>query len=190
MAQIQELAIRGVWLQRACLYNDNRGFNYEGFKKSNLQQIINRDFMVAQVNVSRSNLGTIRGIHASIAKEGQAKLVTCVTGRIWDVAVDLRVKSPTFKKWVGVELDSKSGESLLISEGIGHGFLALEEGTTVVYLMSSPYSPSEEIAVNPRDPDILIQWPREIIHISTRDDNAPLLAEILEVLAQSPHSGA
>lgn len=190
MAQFKELGIKGVWLHESRLHNDNRGFNFEGFKKTSLQQIVKRDFTVAQVNVSHSKLGTMRGIHLSIADEGQAKLVTCVSGRIWDVAVDLRVKSPTFKKWVGVELDSKSGKSLFISEGIGHGFLVLEERTAVVYLMSTPYSPNEEIAVNARDPEIAIEWPGKILHISARDDTAPLLAEILETLVQSPHSGA
>jgi len=188
MSKFEELAIKGVWLQRSHLHKDNRGFNFEGFKRLNLQQNIGRDFVVAQMNFSNSTLGAVRGIHTSIAKEGQAKIVTCVTGRIWDVVVDFRVHSPTFKKWLSVELDSISGESLFISEGVGHGFLTLEEDSTVVYLMSAPYSPSEEIAVNPRDPEISIEWPGEIIHISARDDKAPLLAEVLETLAQSPHS--
>jgi dTDP-4-dehydrorhamnose 3,5-epimerase len=185
----EELEIRGVWLQSSTVNRDNRGFFYEGFLARNLQSDLGREFHVNQVKVSNSKRGVVRGIHSSLARCGQAKLVTCVAGRIWDVAVDLRVNSPTFGKWLGVELDSVNGKSLFIGEGIGHGFYALEEDSSVFYLLSSTYSPNDEIAINPLDPEIAISWPGEIAEISGKDKNAPFLAEMLERLKHGPHIG-
>ena len=123
----------------------------------------------------------MRGIHYSIAPRGQAKWVTCVTGSIKDVIVDIRPDSKTFRKWIGVELTSNSGKAVFISEGLGHGFIALEDNTAVAYLVSTPFSPSHEFEINPLDEEIGINWGMEIseLKITDKDKNAPTLTELV-----------
>jgi dTDP-4-dehydrorhamnose 3,5-epimerase len=135
-------------------------------------------FDVAQVNCSVSRRGAIRGIHFADVPPGQAKYVCCVTGRILDVVVDVRVGSPTFKSWESAELDAASGRALFLSEGLGHAFTALSAEATVVYLCSAPYNPRREHSIHPLDPGIGIAWPesRDVI-LSGRDAAAPGLEQ-------------
>ena len=176
--KIEELAIEGLWLITSPVHQDNRGFFREWFKSSEIESKIGRKFDVQQANISSSSIDVIRGIHYSLGENGQGKLVTCVSGSIWDVVVDLRSESPTFKQWVGVALDSKNGQALLVSEGLGHGFVSLEDNSLVAYLVTSPYSPSEEHGVNPLDPDLSISWPTENPKISIKDKNAQSLSTL------------
>jgi dTDP-4-dehydrorhamnose 3,5-epimerase len=143
--------------------------------------VTGRDFGIEQANISLSSRGTLRGIHYSIAPRGQAKWVTCVSGAIKDVIVDIRPGSPTFGKWVEVELRGDSGKAVLISEGLGHGFIALEDNTAVAYLVSTPFSPGNEFEINPLDEKIAIDWGMQErdFKISEKDMKAPTLAERL-----------
>jgi dTDP-4-dehydrorhamnose 3,5-epimerase len=140
-----------------------------------------RSFGIEQANVSLSSKGTLRGIHYSIAPRGQAKWVTCVSGAIKDVIVDIRPNSPTFGKWVDVELRGDDGKAVLISEGLGHGFIALEDNTAVAYLVSTPFSPGHEFEISPLDEKIAINWGMHSseFKISDKDMKAPTLAERL-----------
>ncbi|MCW2941153.1 MAG: dTDP-4-dehydrorhamnose 3,5-epimerase, partial [Actinomycetia bacterium] len=130
---------------------------------------------------SVSARGVLRGIHFADVPPGQAKYVTCVAGAILDVAVDLRVGSPTFGAWEAVRLDDVSRKGLYLAEGLGHAFLALTDQATVVYLCSEPYNPTGEHGVNPLDPEIGIAWPAGIEPLlSPKDAAAPTLAQARE----------
>ena len=178
---IEPLPIKGTWLATSPILTDDRGYFREWFKFGELQEATGTDFRVEQANISLSSAGTLRGIHYSIAPRGQAKWITCVSGAIQDVIVDIRPDSKTYGQWLEIELKSDSGKAVLISEGLGHGFLALEDNTAVAYLVSTPYSPSDEFEINPIDEDIGINWAIDLLSlkISDKDKHAPRLAERL-----------
>ena len=175
------LGIEGAWLVESEVWSDERGFFREWFKSEEIESVLGRDFRVQQANISVSSLGTLRGIHYSIAPRGQAKWVTCASGSIQDVIVDIRPNSRTFGEWVDVELVGNSGHAVFISEGLGHGFLALENNTSVAYLISTPFSPTNEFEINPFDAKIGIRWQLDSLSlkISDKDKNAPTLSERL-----------
>jgi dTDP-4-dehydrorhamnose 3,5-epimerase len=180
--ELTPLGIEGAWLAESRVWSDDRGFFREWFKSESIKQVVGRDFNVEQANISSSTKGTVRGIHYSLAAKGQAKWVTCVSGLIKDVIVDIRPNSKTYGKWIEVELSGASGNAVLIGKGLGHGFVSLGDISTVAYLVSSPFSPSEEFEINPLDPAISINWglPMSEIKISNKDQNAPSLHERLE----------
>jgi len=136
---------------------------------------IDVDFV--QHNHSRSAQGTLRGLHFQ-TKPGQAKLVRCPRGRIFDVAVDLRRGSPTYGRWQGFELDDKHHHQLFVPVGFGHGFAVLSDVADVTYLLSSPYDPATEAGIAWDDPDIGVEWPLSDPLLSERDKVAPRLSEI------------
>lgn len=176
--KLTPLGINGAWLAESPVWSDDRGFFREWFKSEDVKAVTGRDFGIEQANISLSSAGTLRGIHYSIALRGQAKWITCVSGSIQDVIVDIRLDSKTFGEWVDVELSGNSGQAVFISEGLGHGFLALEDNTTVAYLVSTPFSPKEEFEINPLDEKIGIKWGMELdsLKISNKDRIAPTLA--------------
>jgi dTDP-4-dehydrorhamnose 3,5-epimerase len=174
----KNLGIEGLWLLTFPIHTDNRGFFREWFKASEIERELGRKFETMQANISSSDKGVLRGIHFSLGLEGQGKLVTCVSGAIWDVVVDLRKDSPTFRHWVGTSLDSKKGEVLFISEGLGHGFQSLEDNSAVTYLLTSPYSPGVEHELNPFDPELGISWPIEKSILSEKDKLASSLQSL------------
>ena len=154
--EIKELDIKGAWIAHSPIHKDDRGFFREWFRSDQFEEAIGHTFKVQQSNISSSNKGVIRGIHYSRATGGQGKWVTCVAGSIWDVVIDIRPSSPTFKKWTAIELNAERGDALYISEGLGHGFVALENNSTIVYLLTSKYSPAEEYEIDPFDLDLKI----------------------------------
>jgi dTDP-4-dehydrorhamnose 3,5-epimerase len=178
---IQELAIKGAFVAESRLFTDERGFFREWFKSEEIKNATGRAFGIEQANISLSSKGTLRGIHYSIAPRGQAKWITCVSGSIKDVIVDIRPDSKSFGKWIEVELRGDSGLAVFISEGLGHGFIALEDKTAVAYLVSTPFSPTDEFEINPLDERIGIKWGVDLssLKISDKDKNAPTLAERL-----------
>lgn len=181
--KITPLGIEGVWLVQSPVFRDERGLFREWFRSEASEELTGKQFRVAQANVSLSSKGTLRGIHFSIAPEGQAKLVTCITGAIQDVIVDIRTNSPTFGQWIDLELASESGDAIFISEGLGHAFLALQDKTALAYLVSTAYSPVHEFGINPFDKKIAIRWHSEqaSLTISDRDLTAPTLSELEEL---------
>lgn len=152
------LKIEGVWLHTPKVWPDDRGTFHEVFKLSLIYQQLGRDFRVKQVNQSTSASGVIRGIHWTDSPEGQAKYVSCPKGAIWDVVVDLRPDSETYGQWDARTLSAENGQSLLISEGIGHAFLALENGTVANYLCSSEFNPEADKTINPLDSLLAIDF--------------------------------
>ena len=177
--ELTPLGIEGAWLAESPVWSDDRGFFREWFKREEILSKTGIDFSAKQANISLSTKGTVRGIHYSFAEKGQAKWVTCVSGLIKDVIVDIRPNSKTYGKWIEVELSGTSGNAVLIGEGLGHGFVSVADVSTVAYLISAPFSPSEEFEINPLDPEIAINWglPLSELKISEKDKNAPSLQE-------------
>ena len=177
--ELTPLSIEGAWLAESPVWKDDRGFFREWFKSVDIEDATGRNFEIEQANISLSSAGTLRGIHYSIAPGGQAKWITCVTGSIKDVIVDVRPDSKSFGRWIEVELSGDSGKAVLISEGLGHAFLALEDISAVAYLVSTPFSPTDEFEINPLDEKIGINWGMSLrdLKISDKDRNAPTLAE-------------
>ena len=179
--KLTPLGIDGAWLAESPVWSDDRGFFREWFKSEDIKSATGRDFGIEQANISLSSAGTLRGIHYSIAPRGQAKWITCVAGSFKDVIVDIRPNSQTFGKWIEVILKGDSGQAVFISEGLGHGFVALEDNTAVAYLVSTPFSPTDEFEINPLDEKIGINWAMDLgaLKISEKDKKAPTLAERL-----------
>jgi len=190
MAELTPLDIDGAWIYKSELHGDSRGYFNEWFKADLISSVLGRNFPIAQANQSKSKKGVVRGIHFSLSKPGQAKWITCTSGSFFDVVVDIRPDSKTFKKWVGVEMSAESGKSILVTEGLGHAFLSLKDETTITYLLTSPYSPTEEFAINPKDPELGIKWPLDSLQFSKKDEAAPSLSEMIEILRKSPHTGS
>ena len=133
---------------------------------------------ICQINQTfTEKSGTVRGLHFQRAPDSEMKLVSCLRGRVWDVAVDIRADSPTFLKWYAVELSPENNKALLIPEGFAHGFQAISDGCELLYLHSSTHSPDSEAALNPRDPLLGINWPLDISVISLRDSGHEMLQD-------------
>jgi dTDP-4-dehydrorhamnose 3,5-epimerase len=161
--------------------DDERGSFHEVFKLGLISEVLGNAFEVKQVNHSVSKAGVIRGIHWADTPPGQAKYVSCFRGSIWDVVVDLRSGSPTFGLWDAAEISAENGKCVLIEEGLGHVFLALENNSVVSYLCSEQFNPSAEHGINPLDDDIAIpffsKWSSSSFEISPKDNQAPSLNE-------------
>jgi dTDP-4-dehydrorhamnose 3,5-epimerase len=177
--QIEQLPIEGAFLITPQQHGDARGLFFEWFKAPVFAAAVGHPLSLAQANCSVSSAGTLRGIHFADVPPGQAKYVTCLSGKIIDVIVDVRLGSPTFGQWAGVELNTVTRQAVYLSEGLGHGFLALEDNSTVVYLCSTTYNPTAEREVDPFDPDLAIDWglSREQASLSAKDAAAPSLRE-------------
>jgi dTDP-4-dehydrorhamnose 3,5-epimerase len=177
--ELRPLGIEGAWLATSSVWKDERGSFREWFKSADILDATGLDFSVAQANISESKRGVVRGVHYSLAAVGQAKWITCVTGAIRDVTVDIRPGSATYGKYEFVDLVGKDGQAVLIGAGLGHGFVSMMDGSTVAYLVTSTFSPSEEFEINPLDPAIGIEWglPVGELLLSPKDAIAPSLAE-------------
>ena len=178
---MRELDISGAFISEHQVHSDSRGLFREWFKSSDVKSH-GVDFEVAQANFSLSNRGVLRGLHFSIAPQGQSKLITCAFGEILDVIIDLRIGSPTYLKIERVTLEADSGDVLFIPTGVGHSFLVMSEVASVAYLTSSEYDPEFEKTISPLDADFKIDWPSidgVEFSLSDRDISAPSLSEAL-----------
>jgi dTDP-4-dehydrorhamnose 3,5-epimerase len=156
------------------VHGDERGFLVETFRENDLAGL-GIEVRFVQDNHSRSRCPVLRGVHL---QRGQAKLVRCPRGRVWDVAVDLRPGSPTYKRWEGFELDDEKHRQLFVPEGFGHGFCLLSDEADVIYRLSAYFDPELEIGIAWDDPELGIEWPISEPILSERDRNAPNLAEV------------
>ena len=152
------MSIAGAWIYEPKVWPDERGTFHEVFRISAIRDQLGRDFNVQQVNQSLSNKGVIRGVHWTESESGQAKYVSCPAGALWDFIVDVRPESSTFGTWDAVLLTPENRKSVLISEGIGHGFLALKEGTIASYLCSAEIEPAADRAINPMSNSLAIDF--------------------------------
>ena len=172
--------IAGLRLVQRKRLEDSRGFLSrfycaEEFKAAGIHQPI------AQINhtLTRSK-GAVRGMHFQLPPHAETKVVSCLHGEVFDVAVDLRKNSPSFLQWHGVLLSAKNQCSFLIPEGFAHGFQTLTNDCELIYLHTASYQPTAEDAVNANDPRLAIAWPLEITEMSDRDYSHPLLAAKFE----------
>lgn len=180
--QIEQLPIEGAYVFTPKQHGDARGLFFEWFKSSEFAESVGHPLTLAQANCSVSSKGTLRGIHYADVPPGQAKYVTCLSGAVLDIIVDIRVGSPTFGQWEAVELNTESRRLVYLSEGLGHGFVALQDNSTVVYLCSTIYNPAAEHEIDPFDRTIGIDWgiSREQASLSAKDAVAPSLRSALE----------
>lgn len=175
-----KLEIEGLLLIKPRVYGDYRGFFIETYKKSEFfENGITVDFN--QDNHSKSVKGVLRGLHYQKAPYAQAKLVRCVRGRIYDVAVDIRPKSATFGKYVKVELSEENKHMLFIPEGFAHGFVVLSDEAELLYKASGEYNPAADSGILWNDPDINIDWEIDFEPIlSEKDIKQPRLYEVFK----------
>jgi len=170
----------GVVLLEPEVHGDARGFMVETYRRDTWAELgVGVEFV--QHNHSRSARGTLRGLHFQ-TEPGQAKLVRCPRGRIFDVAVDLRTGSATYGEWEGHELDDERHRQLFVPAGFGHGFAVLSDEADVSYLLSSTYDPATEAGIAWDDPEIGVEWPVDDPLLSDRDKTAPRLSEVVETL--------
>ena len=172
----RKLDIPDVILIEPKIFSDNRGFFFESFKESNFSSY-GITYRVIQENFSHSIKDVVRGLHFQNTPNAQTKLVTVTKGKIFDVAVDIKKKSPTYGKWVGEILSEDNHRSLFIPEGFAHGFCVLSEVADVLYKVNNEYSPKDEQGIIWNDPTINISWPVENPIISAKDDQLPLLED-------------
>lgn len=178
MPRFQYLAtpIEGVFVVERRRAGDSRGFLSRLFCAEELGQV-GFTLPVAQINHTLTETaGTLRGLHFQHPPAAEDKLVSCIRGAVFDVAVDLRSGSPTFLHWYGLELSGDNNRALMIPQGCAHGFQALIDGCELLYLHSRPYSPAAEGGLNPLDPHLAIAWPLPVTIMSPRDERHPLVA--------------
>jgi dTDP-4-dehydrorhamnose 3,5-epimerase len=170
-----ETRLEGPVLIEPVVHGDSRGFLVETYRQGALAELgVHDDFV--QDNHSRSRRGVLRGMHF---QTGQAKLVRCARGAILDVTVDIRPGSPSFGSWEAVELDDREHRQLYVPDGFAHGFCVLSELADVIYKVSTYYDPAAEAGFRFDDPEVGIEWPRDMeLHASPRDREAPLLREL------------
>jgi len=164
---IVKTAIPGVLILEPRVFGDERGFFYESFNQKVWQEITGLQTIFVQDNHSRSARNVLRGLHYQI-KQPQGKLVRVVSGEVFDVAVDIRVGSPTFGRWAGVELSAENKRMLWIPEGFAHGFLVLSEFAEFLYKTTDYWAPQYERTILWNDPDLAIAWPLQ---------NQPILSD-------------
>ena len=174
--EIENTALPGVIILKPKRFKDNRGFFVETYHAKNYRELgIHCDFV--QDNLSFSIKGVLRGLHYQICHQ-QAKLVQCLQGSIFDVAVDIRIGSPAFGKWVGVEISEANGYQVFIPRGYAHGFCVLSKNALFTYKCSDFYRPEDEGGINYTDPKIAINWPKSEFIISEKDCQYPFLSQI------------
>ncbi|ADR19071.1 dTDP-4-dehydrorhamnose 3,5-epimerase [Calditerrivibrio nitroreducens] len=172
---IQQTYIEGLKIVETASYIDTRGAFTRLYCECELAEIIGSRRIV-QINHScTQQVGTVRGLHFQYPPHAEMKLVRCLRGRVWDVAVDLRANSPTFLHWHAEELTPENGRMIIIPEGFAHGFQVLEAASELLYLHTAYYAPSAEAGFRYDDPCLGIKWPLPVSELSPRDANHPLL---------------
>lgn len=175
--------IEGVYIIEPKVFNDARGYFFEAWKKEDFEQHIGKVEFV-QDNESKSSYGVLRGLHYQKGDCSQAKLVRVIKGKVLDVAVDIRKSSPTFGKYVMVELSDENKRQFFIPRGFAHGFLVLSDEAIFTYKVDNAYAPQADAGIRWNDPDINIQWPIDPAQVQTseKDLKQPFLkdAEVFE----------
>ena len=176
--EFKKMNIQDVILVIPKVFDDERGFFLEGYKKSEFKNN-GIDVEFNQDNHSKSTKGVLRGLHYQAAPKAQAKLVRCISGEIFDVAVDIRKNSPTFGKWTGAKLSAENKNMLFIPEGFAHGFVVLSDTAELLYKASNEFSKEHDRGVLWNDPDINIEWGIDFTPLlSEKDKKQPRLKDI------------
>lgn len=175
----KETAISGVWVIEPKVFTDQRGYFMEAFKQEEFESIVGEIHFV-QDNESCSSKGVLRGLHYQLAPYAQAKLVRVIKGKVLDVAVDIRKGSPTYGKYVAVELSDENKRQFFIPRGFAHGFHVLSDEAIFTYKVDNPYMPSHERNIRYNDPTIAVDWEiadPALVNLSAKDTAAPFLGD-------------
>lgn len=169
--KIIETPLKDCYIIEPTIFEDERGYFYEKFNQSKFEQLTGINGHFVQDNISKSSYGVLRGLHLQKAEHAQAKLVSCLEGVVWDIAVDLRKNSPTFGKWFGIELSAENKLQFYVPRGFGHGFSVLSETAIFAYKCDNYYNKEAEGGVLWNDKDLNIDWklPEANIILSDKD---------------------
>ncbi|MGB4061244.1 MAG: dTDP-4-dehydrorhamnose 3,5-epimerase [Burkholderiaceae bacterium] len=178
--QVTPTAIPDVLILAPKVFGDARGFFFESYSEQDFQQATGLDVKFVQDNHSRSSKGVLRGLHYQLPPHAQGKLVRCVRGAVFDVAVDIRQSSPTFGHWAGVELSEDNHRQFWIPPGFAHGFVTLTDTADFLYKTTAYYAPSHDRGIAWNDPAVGIQWPELGMAplLSAKDQAARRLADV------------
>ena len=173
--------LSGPLVLKPKIFKDDRGFFMESWNQEEFNNVVNDKIIFVQDNHSKSKFGVLRGMHYQLPEKAQGKLVRCVSGEIFDVAVDIRKNSNSFGQWLGIRLDSVNHNQLWIPKGFAHGFLVLSESAEVIYKTTDFWSSEHEISIRWDDPSIDIDWPKIKIDpiLSIKDAHSSFLEEII-----------
>lgn len=173
--KIKETTLKDCYIIEPTILEDERGYFYEKFNEEKFEELTGANGHFVQDNISKSCYGVLRGIHLQKGEHAQAKLVSCLQGKVFDVAVDLRKDSPSFGRWFGVELTEENKLQLYVPRGFGHGFSVLSETAVFSYKCDNYYNKASEGSVLWNDPDLHIDWklpPADVI-LSEKDQLSP-----------------
>lgn len=172
--KIKETPLKDCYIIEPTIFEDDRGYFFEKFNEQKFEELTGMNGHFVQDNVSKSSYGVLRGLHLQKGEHSQAKLVSCLEGKVWDVAVDLREDSPTFGQWFGIELTDENKLQLYVPRGFGHGFSVLSENAVFAYKCDNFYNKESEVNVKFNDPDLNIDWKIEETDaiLSEKDQNA------------------
>ncbi|MET3536366.1 dTDP-4-dehydrorhamnose 3,5-epimerase [Chryseobacterium limigenitum] len=173
--KIKETPLKDCYIIEPNIFEDDRGYFFEKFNEKKFEELTSMNGHFVQDNISKSSYGVLRGLHLQKGEHAQAKLVSCLQGKVWDVAVDLREDSPTFGKWFGIELTEENKLQLYIPRGFGHGFSVISETAVFAYKCDNFYNKESEGSVKFNDPELNIDWkvgPNDMI-LSEKDQNSP-----------------
>lgn len=176
--------LKDCFLLEPTVFGDHRGYFFESYNDQKFNELTGSNPVFVQDNQSKSSRGVLRGLHFQRGEAAQAKLVRVVAGAVWDIAVDLRPDSPTFKQWFGVKLTAENHQMLFVPRGFGHGFVTLEDNTIFAYKCDNHYNQKEEGGIHYLDKELGIKWPIEgmDVKLSEKDAILPELREIESTL--------
>lgn len=177
--KIIDTGLPGIKILEPQVFSDERGFFYESFNQQQFNQAIGREVNFVQDNHSRSVQGVLRGLHFQRAPHAQAKLIRVIYGEVFDVAVDIRLKSPTYGQWYGECISAENKRQIWIPEGFAHGFLVLSSVAEFLYKTTDYWHPELECTINWNDPEIGIDWPlTDCTQLSKKDHHGCKLSEV------------
>ena len=172
---VKHTPIQGLMVVETEPYKDHRGAFARFFCRDELKGVVGSR-QIVQINYSRTDVvGSVRGLHYQLHPHSEMKLIRCINGKVWDVAVDLRTGSPTYLKWHAEVLSKDNARLMVIPEGFAHGFQVLEGESELLYLHTAFYTPLAEGGVQPTDPKLAVHWPLPVQDLSDRDRSHPLL---------------
>ncbi len=173
--KIKKTPLKDCYIIEPTIFEDDRGYFFEKYNEKRFEELTGMNGHFVQDNISKSSYGVVRGLHLQKGEHAQAKLVSCLEGKVWDVAVDLRVDSPTFGKWFGIELSEENKLQLYVPRGFGHGFSVISETAVFYYKCDNLYNKESEGSVIYNDEDLNIDWKlnEEEMILSEKDKSSP-----------------
>lgn len=177
--KVKSTPLQDCYIIEPTVFEDDRGYFFEKFNEKTFEELTSQNGHFVQDNISKSSYGVLRGLHLQKGEHAQAKLVSCLEGKVFDVAVDLRENSPTFGKWFGIELTAENKLQLYVPRGFGHGFSVLSETAVFSYKCDNFYHKAAEGGVLWNDPELNIDWqlPMDDVILSEKDKVLPPLSE-------------